>query len=504
MGRRNGCVIGALVLLLAACSGGGDAGDETSAVTTDTASDTTETRRTTTSVTSTIATTSTTSTTSTTVAVTFARPPEDAQLASSILAVDGYELGDPGPHDVPWPQFELPDDVTAHVVLVSTEGRTLGSLVAVGGLDALAHIDAMFSDGVQVIAGQTDVAGGRMFVSNGARPGWRDHGVPVVEATVPDDHVGQWLWSNGDTTWIAAGSEDMSAYVDALIALQQRQGRASPFDHELIAGPLLDRRVDVPGYTLDEFPTADVMRELGSMGDRDCFAHVYMAGVVPDDDADPATLATEHDVFLIAATIAPTCIDAGYVESVTDSLTASGLVSGDIEGVVAYQSPGEVVVLQDGVLIDLLGADEVNFAATRPFIERFVANRAPEELVDRSTAPVPTCIYRRADHVQARLIEFATDCGTPHQAELYFRGDLAGRPGSAYPGNDAVDGAASKLCLDAFGPFVGVAFDSSRLGYLYYFPDEADWAGGDRTVNCVLFDGDVDRLVRGSFAGAKV
>ena len=55
--------------------------------------------------------------------------------------IAGYRIGVPEPNAVPWPQFELPDDVTVHAVAIGTTDRVLGSLVVVDDLDLGEHVD---------------------------------------------------------------------------------------------------------------------------------------------------------------------------------------------------------------------------------------------------------------------------------------------------------------------------------------------------------------------------
>lgn len=87
-------------------------------------------------------------------------------------------------------------------------------------------------------------------------------------------------------------------------------------------------------------------------------------------------------------------------------------------------------------------------------------------------------------------------CGEPHDAEVVGVHDL---PDGAYPGDDAVRRAAAGPCATA----VAERVDPERragLEPVLLVPTATTWAGGDRTVTCLVEDPD-GRLV-GSVAGS--
>jgi hypothetical protein len=78
------------------------------------------------------------------------------------------------------------------------------------------------------------------------------------------------------------------------------------------------------------------------------------------------------------------------------------------------------------------------------------------------------------------------DCTSPHDFEAFSEFDLAG---TDYPGDDAVSEEAHGTCADEFEPFVGIAYDSSKLDVRFLAPTEESWSElDDRTVVCLLFD----------------
>lgn len=92
-------------------------------------------------------------------------------------------------------------------------------------------------------------------------------------------------------------------------------------------------------------------------------------------------------------------------------------------------------------------------------------------------------------------------CAEPHIAEVFGVAALAGAPTAPYPGIDDIEAEAEDLCDAAFEEYVGIDFDRSRLGYIYYTPTEGTWAAGDREVLCVI-DDDGDAMT-GSVKGTR-
>lgn len=79
-----------------------------------------------------------------------------------------------------------------------------------------------------------------------------------------------------------------------------------------------------------------------------------------------------------------------------------------------------------------------------------------------------------------------TDCRTKHDAEVMLRSRL---PGSrTWPGEDALDRKALKVCEAAFPRYVGLPLNESLLDVDYITADRAGWEDGDRTVICLVFD----------------
>jgi hypothetical protein len=87
---------------------------------------------------------------------------------------------------------------------------------------------------------------------------------------------------------------------------------------------------------------------------------------------------------------------------------------------------------------------------------------------------------------EALLAAIVLPCSVPHRHEVFGLTDVAGAPTAPFPGPDDLETEAEDLCDAAFEAYVGIDFNRSEYGYLYYTPTESTWAGGDRTVMCVI------------------
>lgn len=89
-------------------------------------------------------------------------------------------------------------------------------------------------------------------------------------------------------------------------------------------------------------------------------------------------------------------------------------------------------------------------------------------------------------------------CSDPHDTEVYFDFDIEG---SDYPGEDAIFAQADQGCLDAFAPFLGIAYEESMYDFSYYYPTEGSWGQGDHLISCLILD-PAGAQITGSLAGA--
>jgi len=90
------------------------------------------------------------------------------------------------------------------------------------------------------------------------------------------------------------------------------------------------------------------------------------------------------------------------------------------------------------------------------------------------------------------------DCDDPHDNEVFANFDVED---GAFPGVAGLDDVAAAGCAPLFESYVGSSYeDTVRLDIMWLSPTAESWAGGDRTVTCVLYNADLAELV-GSQAG---
>jgi hypothetical protein len=87
-------------------------------------------------------------------------------------------------------------------------------------------------------------------------------------------------------------------------------------------------------------------------------------------------------------------------------------------------------------------------------------------------------------------------CADEHDGEVYAETSLSG---DEYPAD--IDAQAEQFCVEAFEPFVGLAYESSTLGAGPLTPSEVSWEDGDRVVQCILM---TEEPVTGSLEGSAI
>lgn len=141
------------------------------------------------------------------------------------------------------------------------------------------------------------------------------------------------------------------------------------------------------------------------------------------------------------------------------------------------------------------GATVVTASATRPTSTPTVAPSASATPTPSKTKPLTKSrsIYWASSKPGMCLVlpddddynVTRTDCRAKHHVEVMLRSRLRG---GAWPGEDALDEQALKVCSAAFPRYVGLALDESLLDVDYITADRAGWEDGDRSVICLVFD----------------
>lgn len=79
----------------------------------------------------------------------------------------------------------------------------------------------------------------------------------------------------------------------------------------------------------------------------------------------------------------------------------------------------------------------------------------------------------------------ARPCTEAHEYELIHVGTM---PSGDYPDEDGWASWLTANCLPAFESFVGIPYELSRYDISWFQPTTSGWDGGDRSVQCAVFD----------------
>ncbi len=81
-------------------------------------------------------------------------------------------------------------------------------------------------------------------------------------------------------------------------------------------------------------------------------------------------------------------------------------------------------------------------------------------------------------------------CGDQHDSEVFAQTAFESAD-PAYPGEDELIDYATRFCVDAFEPYVGLPYADSALTVSHFWPTATAWEStDDRTIHCVLFQKD--------------
>ena len=93
------------------------------------------------------------------------------------------------------------------------------------------------------------------------------------------------------------------------------------------------------------------------------------------------------------------------------------------------------------------------------------------------------------------------DCAQAHDAEVFLVFVVPPGP-NGYPGDEAIGTLQQSRCDAAFTTYVGKDSGLSSYTIDYLRPDINSWASGDRTIDCLIEDGNGGQLT-GSAKGTK-
>ena len=80
------------------------------------------------------------------------------------------------------------------------------------------------------------------------------------------------------------------------------------------------------------------------------------------------------------------------------------------------------------------------------------------------------------------------DCAKPHEAEVYFVGELDPTRSRQFPGDAVVSTEVARACLDRWQAFVGLEYGTSVLDAYYLQPGELGWKSSRGGYTCFVFE----------------
>jgi hypothetical protein len=101
----------------------------------------------------------------------------------------------------------------------------------------------------------------------------------------------------------------------------------------------------------------------------------------------------------------------------------------------------------------------------------------------------------------ADLIEnvVARPCSQEHQYEMFFTGSM---PEGDYPPDSVFEVFMNTNCMPAYLGYVGHDYQTSKFDVYWLSPSADGWSHGDRSIQCAVYDPEMDRLTS-SLKGAK-
>ncbi|MFC4562763.1 septum formation family protein [Nocardiopsis mangrovi] len=118
-----------------------------------------------------------------------------------------------------------------------------------------------------------------------------------------------------------------------------------------------------------------------------------------------------------------------------------------------------------------------------------------EENTDIFDLSVGDCVNDGAS--TGEVTEIPTiSCAEPHDSEVYHEIQSTA---SSFD-QTAIDTEAEEGCQAAFESFVGIDYGSSVLYFSWYAPTQQSWDSGDREIDCLIYEPDVQTT--GTLAGA--
>lgn len=163
---------------------------------------------------------------------------------------------------------------------------------------------------------------------------------------------------------------------------------------------------------------------------------------------------------------------AAKAESAAGAATTSSTVPPTTSTTPLPPGPRSATGAVGGVADDSIGPP----GGGKPVRLNIAPGQCFNELLDRAVDP-PVHSFQIAD------------CSQLHDAEVFAVLALPEPTGAPYPGDQAIDRTANRLCLAQFAPYIGIEYPRSMLRLSVSRPVGTTWPAGDRTVMCSVYDG---------------
>ena len=346
---------------------------------------------------------------------------------------------------------------------MSTQAASVGHLVVVEDFGLATDLNRLFDEPVVIEPGTTpfeQVTG----ATNQARTVWRAFGgMSVVTATLPDDDLGQWLWTHDGLVWIAVGSLVMEGLVSGLIGQQQAAARPTRTTTGWSLGGCsatgCERSRDICSSTFPWLPrwSSSRTRSPVTAPNTSTSAMPCRSTTQTHWSRPPMTWPWSRR---------PSAVSAPSVGSSTSwsPRRAMGLRDDVVDGVPVRRDDTNIVVVDGDDVIGLSSSDPATLVEMEPFIVQLVTRqREPEVSTSTRSRSVPVCSAANNAPTTRRTARY-----TSPTAPRHTRAKSSMSSTSAHPWTPSIRATSRfrrspmRLCIDAFADYVGIDFNSSR------------------------------------------
>lgn len=306
------------------------------------------------------------------------RPINDPSLATAIPAVEGVRFADA---EMPkhYAMLHLPSKSHLLRRAIEVDGVSRGFLTVVEAPDSMGFetfedtvVDAFFAGPVDVVSGQVEAGGGTFVASNLLDPHWGTHGKEFVMEAVDQDESGRWEWFWDDLLWIVEGNAGARSFLGQLIGAQHELVPPDDYDTFVIAGELTDHFADLADYTYIDLLRTDMMKNLGNSIAGPCADQWLAFGVAKH----PGDVVVDDDNLVVEMAVVGARCDTFAKEFRALIMGLPGAHDESISGVATIVSDQRIGWFEDGIVYVISAVGPRGLADYRPFTEDFIAYQA--------------------------------------------------------------------------------------------------------------------------------